>query len=238
MNGCRIKGTRVNIYECRPWPSLFLTSTLGSSMTWYAHNLYMPATDRALSVLRLRQDLAPFLFVVDSLEGIRWHTPIVQHGLGPVGLAVVRPIGPADDYLSEWYGKPILPWESLKPVPPGPGLLTNVEEEQAPPASLLQYIKELSAEAEAPALYYSSFMWGGDVEFEASWVFTPTQHTYITQSSLGEEPEVRSVTEHGVEVVAPGDALRKGLAHFDIQLPTGFFALHTRAFPWERYRVA
>lgn len=79
-------------------------------------------------------------------------------------------------------------------------------------------------------------MWGGDVEFEASWVFTPAQHTYITQP--GKEPEVRSVDEQGVEVVEPGDALRKGLAHLNIHLPTGFFALHTRAFPWGQYRVA
>ena len=207
-------------------------------MTWYAHNLYVPATDMALQVLRRKPNLPQFLYLVQSLEGFLWHTPAVQHGLGPVGLAVVRPLGPAENYFSEWYGEPVLPWELPHPVTPSPGLVVFVEDEQAPPVSLLQFSKELSAEAGVPVLYYSSSMWGGDVEFEASWVFTPAQHTYITQLSPGGEPEVRCVNEQGVEAVVPGDALRKGLAHLDIQLPTGFFALHTRAFPWGRYRVA
>lgn len=124
-------------------------------MTWYAHNLYMPATDRALQVLRRKPNLSQFLFLVQSLEGFVWHTPTVQHGLGPVGLAVVRPLGPAEDYFFEWYGESVLPWESLHPVTPSPGIASYAEDEQAPPVSLLQFIKELSAEAEVPVLYYS-----------------------------------------------------------------------------------
>jgi hypothetical protein len=207
-------------------------------MTWYAHNLYVPATERALQVLRAKPYLQRFLFLVQSLEGFTWHTPDVQHGLGPVGLAVIRPLGPTEDHSSEWYGEPVLPWDSLHPLASSQDLVAHVADEQAPPVSLLQFIRELSAEAGVPVLYYASFMWGGDVEFEASWVFTPAQHTYITQSSPGEEPQVRCVDEQGNALVVPGDALRKGLAHLGIPLPTGFFALHTRSFPWDRYRVA
>jgi hypothetical protein len=207
-------------------------------MTWYANNLYMSATERALQVLRAKPNVQQFLFLVQRLEGFAWHTPDVQHGLGPVGLAVVRPLGPTEDHSSAWYGEPMLPWDSLHPLTSSRNLVAHVEEEQAPPVSLLQCIRELSVEAGVPVFYYSSCMWGGDVEFEASWVFTPTQHTYITQSSPGEEPEVRCVDAQGNALVVPGDALRKGLAHLGIHLPTGFFALHTRSFPWDRYRVA
>src|SRR5438034_10537819 len=207
-------------------------------MTWYANNLYVPATARALQVLRAKPTLQRFLVLVQSLEGFAWHTPDVQHGLGPIGLAVVRPLGPTEDHSSAWYGEPVHPWDSLHPLTSSRDAAAHVEEEHAPPVSLLQFIKELSAEAGAPVLYYASFMWGGDVEFEASWVFTPAQHTYITQSSPSEESKVRFVDEQGNELVVLGDALRKGLAHLGIQLPTGFFALHTRSFPWDRYRVA
>ena len=206
-------------------------------MTWYAHNLYLPATERALQVVRASQNLQRFLFLVSSLEDFVWHKPDVEHGLGPAGLAVVRPLGPTANNGGAWYAEPVLPWDSLHPVTSSRDLVAHVEEEEAPPVSLLHFIRELSAEVGAPVLYYVSVMWGGDIEFEASWVFTPAQHTYITELPAGKEPAVRCVDEHGTTLVESGDALRKGLAHLKIQLPTGFFALHTRSFPWEHYRV-
>jgi hypothetical protein len=102
---------------------------------------------------------------------------------------------------------------------------------------MLQFLHELSITVESPVLYYSSFMWGGDVEFEASWVFAPQQFTYITQIEGCAEPTVRCIDDVGRESIEVGDALQKGLLHLGVDLPTGFFALHTRGFPWEDYRV-
>lgn len=44
-------------------------------MTWYAHNLYVPATERALQVMRAIPNLQPSLFLVSSLEDFVWYTP-------------------------------------------------------------------------------------------------------------------------------------------------------------------
>ena len=205
-------------------------------MTWFAHNLYMPATDNALKVLRGKPSLLPYLFLVRDLEGYPWYSPEALHDLGPVGLAVVRPIGPTQGYPFDWHQEKVLPWDSLHPTTPNPRLATFVEGEVSPPTSLLQFLKELSNEAGVPVLYHSASSWGGSLEFEASWVFTPVQHTYITHSASYRKQKVRYINEDGFEVLVKGDALRKGLEHLDIRLPTKYFALHTGELLWDRYR--
>jgi hypothetical protein len=206
-------------------------------MTWYAHNLYLQATATALNILKNKPNLLPFLYLVPNLDELTFPISTLKHTLCPDGLIVIRPIGPTQVHSSEWYAQPVLPWESLQPATSFPVLETHVEEEFAPPVGLLQFIKELSIEVSAPVIYYSSFMWGGEIEFEAAWAFTPLQHTYISCIPPDDGPQVRVIEEQGEEVMLPGDALKKGLEHINIYLPSSFFALHTRCFPWEDYHV-
>lgn len=210
-------------------------------MTWYAHSLFMPATERAVDLLGNIPSLRTHLYVVRDLGEFPWHTPVVTHDLGPNGLAIVRPIGPTNEDGSDeygWFDEPVLPWHSLLPIAPDASpVIAHVEDGFAPPPTLLQFLGELAERALEPVVYYSCCTWGGDIEFEASWAFTPRQITYVTRVPPDDPPGVRTITPEGRCTVTPGDALRKGLSHLGLELPSWFFALHTRSFPWERYRV-
>lgn len=203
-------------------------------MTWYAHNIYIPANPTAMELLRGDPYIKPFLFFVKSLDKFIWHTPEVIHSLGKTGLLVIQPVGPTEEHSTHWYGR-VLPWDSLQVMEEAEKVDTHVDEDQSPPQSLLQFLRSFSMKTKVPVLFYSCFMWGGDVEFEAAWVFLPEQYTYVGLG--GKEPCVQAISDKGVISTEAGDVLGKALCHLGVSLPTSFFALHTRRFDWAEHQI-
>jgi len=206
-------------------------------MTWYAHHLFAPGTLKVLEALGRARRLSPFLYHIKSLEGFTWSDPCDAHSVGPHGLAAIRPLGPTGGDEADWYREPILDWHFFD-CQASSTTEPSLQEDGGfePPVGLLGYVQKLSAQLSSPVMYYSCFMWGGNVEFEAAWAFTPTQHTYSTQISVSAPPKVRCIDAQGNETLISGDALRQGLSHLQIELPSPYFAPHTRRFPWAAHR--
>lgn len=128
----------------------------------------------------------------------------------------------------------MLDWHSLTPATDAASLLNADVEHQlaeyldggsAPPTSFRQALAELAATIKQPVLYYACAMWGGDIDHEYCLTYEPN--------------EVFTATEPGLPPERPGvkDSLRIGLSKLGLQLPTGYFALHTRSFPWQAQRL-
>ena len=140
-------------------------------MTWYANNLYMPATESVVTALESNEAIRPFLYVIKNLDGYLWHRVEMKHSVGPVGLAVVRPlasIARGADYWYKRHGDSVLDWTCLRlpGVEPPPTPPRTAYEE--PPESLIQFLAELSSFTNERALYYAAVTFGGSMEYEAA----------------------------------------------------------------------
>ncbi len=209
-------------------------------MTWYAHNLYAPATEEVLQELRENPVLRPHLRLVRDLRDYRWYTPERKHDLGGCGLAVIRPLGPRDGDCTEWYEcqERMLSWDALEGRSDEAPVQAHTDPEDAPPLSLLRFCRDLSGTTGVPVMYYWAMCWGGDTEFEGAWVFDPDQHTFILNSEVGVPGTLQAFDARGNKRILNGQgrtALTEGLALLGVNLPTPFFALHTRGFPWNRH---
>jgi hypothetical protein len=61
-------------------------------------------------------------------------------------------------------------------------------------------------------------MWGGDIDYEYCLVYEPTESVVFTTD--------------GSRI----DALRAGLVKIGLELPTPYFAPHTRSYPWQMHK--
>lgn len=204
-------------------------------MTWYAHHLFAPGKPAVLEALAADARLAPFLYHVPGVKDFPWFKPEFAHGLGLHGLAVVRPVAQPDSSAAQWYQEPVLDWAAFGGDPrPCPGLPEGYAE-QVPPEGFLRFCEDFSRKLAEPLIFHSCFCWGGDVEFDAAWVFTPARRLYRRHEQQAETVVVQDAS--GREELLAGDTLRRALAHLDVALPTSFFAPHTRGFPWDKYRL-
>ena len=204
-------------------------------MTWYAHHLFAPGKPSVLQALAEDSRLAPFLYHVPDVKGFQWHKPEFAHDLGPHGLAVVRPIADPDEPLAQWYQGPVLDWGSFGGEPGPCPDFPSADLQQVPPLGFLRFCEDLSQKLAEPLVYHSCFCWGGDVEFDAAWVFTPARRLYRRHETLAETVMLKDAS--GREEQLAGDTLRRALAHLDVVLPTPYFAPHTRGFSWDGYRI-
>lgn len=203
-------------------------------MTWYADEILLRATDDAVARIRADVTLAPFAYHVANLDDFTWHSPGHYHELPEGGLLVVRPVGRPVAH-QRWYGEAVLDWSSLKPegkvedVQLAPDaderLRLELEDEDVPPRAFRTYLSELAQDLRAPLMYYSCSMWGGDVDSEYCLVYGPNETLHVTETTPSPtEPQ-------GI------DSLRAGLRCIGADIPSPFFLLHTRAFPWQDYRL-
>ena len=82
-------------------------------------------------------------------------------------------------------------------------------------------------------------MWGGDIEGEYAWIFGRSGIALVSlpPDTPGERRPL-AIVEHSEPVrIVSGDVLACALKHLSLDLPTPFFAPHTRSFPWERYKL-
>lgn len=211
-------------------------------MTWFADEILLPATDRAREAIAADPLLAPFAYWVRDLRKHDWPRDEHRHDLPEGGVIAIHPVRDtrADDEDSAYPDElPSLDWSRLQPARahgPEPDrigqrlsaylLECTGELASLPPPPMRAYLGELSARIEAPVLFYSAFLWGGAVEYEYSLCYRGHEALFLT----------RPPAEPGDEVVQ--HALHDGLGGIGVHLPTPYFALHTRSFPWARHRLS
>jgi len=179
-------------------------------MTWYADEIILRATPRALALVSTSQTLRPFSYHVRSLAGHHWYRKEHEHSLPEEGLLVIRPVGPQ---LFETNNAAPLRAEVTNE------LLTLLDGETTPPpTSLRQALAAMAATLDQAVIYYSCRMWAGDIDYEYCLSYGPDEALLVTQPD----------TE---------DSLRAGLRKVGLDLPTHYFALHTREFPWDTHKL-
>jgi hypothetical protein len=220
-------------------------------VTWYANRIYLHATPSALARLEAEPALVGHIFLLDGPLLASWQ-PLAEPVAPPAGgLVVVKEVGEAEEpsvWGAEDYspGRPWHPWHtqnefvpwdhfhgaaSLDIDPPG---LRDLIQTEPPPAPFLRFLKDIHIVSGVPVTYYATAMWGGDIESEYAWVFDDREVVYAYRSDE-EIVEVVEVDRQGRRS-RQGDVLQLALAHLGLQLPTGYFAPHTRGFDWTPFR--
>jgi len=204
-------------------------------MTWYADEILLRATPKSLGAIAAEPALAAHAYHVTSLEGFPWFNPKWFHALPAEGLLVLRPVCGVKSHGAEWHGTRILEWNSLSlessvQFEPDPlvtaQLAEYLDEDSLPPLRLRRAVAAISAQVEEPVFYYACGMWGGDIDYEYALMYGLAESLCVAKSGLPPDRD-------GVE-----DALRVGLRHVGVELPSSFFALHTRDFPWSSYKLS
>jgi hypothetical protein len=215
-------------------------------MTWFAHNIYACHNSKLLK--ELRKVFQGSTYHVTTLDGYKWWNSRIVHGLPDNGLLVVRPIGDTkeDDGSAEWYKGHLLSWYDI-PSPPQEIPLKIPEEipcsessssEFCVPERFLQYLSYLSRHYSVPVGYYHGSMWGGDIEEEYMRVFVDSrEYLYSCFDKANKHAQVAVYEDSRSPQIAAGCVLQMALKHFGLNLPTPYFALHTRTFEWAKYKI-
>lgn len=197
-------------------------------MTWYADEILIPASDKAIHYIAANPQLSPFAYVIPDLNNYPWYSPSHQHNLPTNGLIVIRPVISGNDHAATWYGEQFIEWSTLThPLADAAALNPDVENVyntyNLPPQTFRQYLLSLAQTLETTLVYYSGAMWGGTIDYESVLVYSPQQ-----ESAFNTNPDLESN--------ATESALCLGLAAIGINTD-GFFAPHTRSFPWKDYAI-
>lgn len=191
-------------------------------MTWCADPIFAEPAPGVIEALSASEALAGHLYHVTNLKEHSWPTPEARHGLPAGGLLVGRGWQPKDFAPTPRAGKEeILLPPTISASTQGDALL-----------ALLRDLKRVSARTGTVVSYFHSEMWAGDIEEEYSWVFGPEDVVYVFKAP-GDVLEYRGSGTHQIQ----GDVLGITLQHHGLEIPTAYFALHTRSFPWGRYKL-
>ncbi|WP_295641810.1 hypothetical protein [uncultured Methylibium sp.] len=201
-------------------------------MTWYADEILITGTARALK-WAAASALADSSYVVRELAENSWDRPDQEHGLPSEGLLVVRPVCGKSSYGAKWHDSAFVDWSTLIGTEVQVSSNRDVDqviaeyldEESTPPLPFRAFLSQLSHSLEQSVVYYACAMWGGDIDYEYSLIYSPNELIATTRPTLPPERP------------GEGDALQVGLLALGLRLPTPFFALHTRSFPWGEHRL-
>jgi hypothetical protein len=201
-------------------------------MTWYADEILTVASTVAVN-WAATSPFADFAYVLPPLDDSCWHYPMQPQEIPKDGLLVIRPIGSGSSNNADWYGMPLLDWSRFQETaPPDTNhsevdrvLSAYLDEDSIPPPSFRRFLCKLSRILNQPMIYYACAMWGGEIDYEYSLIYSPDESIVTTNSWLS--PEVKGES----------DSLRAGLQALGVHLPSSYFAPHTRSFPWEMYRI-
>ncbi|MBO9880716.1 hypothetical protein [Xanthomonas sp. D-109] len=203
-------------------------------MTWYADEIILRASDAALKAISASSHLAPFAYHIQSLDGHEWYRQEQLHALPDGGLLMIRPVCGRSSHGVDWHGVAALDWaelpfdsiaEVLLDTSVAQQLSEYLDEESIPPLQLRKAIASLAAHLNQPVLYYGCGMWGGSVDYEYSLVYEPMESVFLTRSSVQ------------FDGLGTEDSLRAGLAKIGLNLPTTYFAPHTRSYPWQLHKL-
>jgi hypothetical protein len=202
-------------------------------VTWIADEIILRATPPALAALKV-SGLAPFAYHVKSLAGHSWFEERARHDLPEGGLLVIRDLHASSSHGDEAHDEARQDWSHLSFDAGTERLLDSnlvrdlaecLEDAQAPPPQLRRALATLAKQLCEPVLYYRCEMFGGEIDYEYSLVYSPRESLLVSEQG------------HGPGAVVGKDALRLGLFQIGLILPTSYFALHTRSFPWHDCRL-
>ena len=179
------------------------------------------------------------------------------------GLLVVRELcASGDEHCSEWFGEEGISWDNVgENVQPCDDAILQCDKVFAdapewwsgiaPPDKMLRQFQLLAEQTHSVIAYYACHMWGGDVECVFGWVWDGERRLSRfyrgVASADGEGRESTGfytdltgayvVDRVGRRLIVDGDVLTLILLHFGLMLRDGYFELHTRAFPWDEYKL-
>lgn len=230
-------------------------------MTWYASHIYARPTEPVVSELLSHPVLSRGLYLLKDLRDYRWpelKDIKIEHGLPEDGLLVVRELCAPNTDEAHWH-------DDRREVPASISWLgiegaTNVEiilpphlptygfgqihlddnPEAYPPVPFLCYLKHLSRATNTTIAYYHHMSAAGyGVQQEFAWVFGSEECVYV--DNVGRSLTLTKYTWEGVieipQKLSSDSILKYTLLHFDLDLPSSFFAPHTRDFKWSRYKL-
>lgn len=213
-------------------------------MPWMASQIFARPQDEVLGAFRAETALQGHIYLVDKMETNPWPSDECRHGIPAGGLVVVKEIR-WWEYEDEDEGDPgqAVPADELARSPDAVPVQNLIlppalfEKADASLKGVLSYLKSLSQKTRSPIAFFFCDMHGGTIVTAYLWVFSNTDRFYaegefLNEGCLGEwvdsSKPIRPLFK---------DVLRSMLLHFDLPLPTPYFALHDSQFPWDKYRL-
>lgn len=217
-------------------------------MTWFANYIFAEPKPAVISSLCAIPEMSQGLYLVKDLDDFQWFDPKVRHNLPSDGLLVGREVCDLGSYAAEWHGDNAISWNAFvgpETVPViGPEIILSSPamahleqthlEEAFPPVEFLRFLKWLNLTSKSVITFYYCATWGGDTEAEFAWVFIGEDKLYLFR-------DAETVFEYGekqTSQIVQGTVLNLVLSHYGFNLPSHYFALCTRSFGWNQYRVA
>lgn len=216
-------------------------------MTWYASQLMTTGAPSILAAIERIPLFSDHVFCVTNPIRHNWHTAEIKHSVPDEGLVFIRPICDPTGHIADWHGDELLPWESFENVPGEDvqltphavcQLRTELDAASFTAADVLRVAKKLNTDTNVPVAFYYCFCWGGVVEVEYAWIFDNSERVLIRQTDTALPNASRFLEiDTGTETIRDGDVLMRTLRALKCDLPTPFFAPHTRAFSWDQHRL-
>jgi hypothetical protein len=224
-------------------------------MTWYASHIYAEPNPTVVSALSRHPVLSKGLYLVNSLKGHQWESK-PHHGLPRKGLLVGRELCAPRTEEAEWHQRrdSSISWEEITgptgidiilpeylPVSEFGRLYHDHGQAAYPPIAFLRFLKHLHETTNTTVSFYHHFSAAEQaVQQEFAWVFGEEELVYVRHGERSIHLYSRaqmSTTPYEVTQLAHTGVLVLILKHHRLNLPTGYFALHTRHFDWEKYRL-
>ena len=231
-------------------------------MTWAANQIYAKPLPTVVEALSCEPFLANQMFLIDSLEGIRFQwvrdrflsedlpesERAIRHGLPEGGLLAVSP-----HLVSSGYSRkdppPIefaelffenRPSSTSTPIEKWEQIETNVNADIILPDGLdlsqypIQLLRFLKSVAieTASPIAYYYSFMWGGA-VEKEIGWAFDENDHVYQ--FVDDDKVIDYTVGGKRIETDRGALQMLMAHVDVQLPSSFFALHEGSFDWKRY---
>ena len=216
-------------------------------MTWYASQIVTSGEPETASLIRDDPLLSRWAYRITNPIVHKWYAAETVHDLPRNGLIFIRPVCDPSAHIAEWHGGEFLDWNKFSDAN-GIDLVVDpeifaarqkeLEPDLLPPIGLLRKVKELSYRAKTAFVFYYCFCWGGAVEKEFAWTFGTRERflTRQTEEIESESDRYLEISECGV-TTQEGSLLVRVLSELGCHLPTGYFAPHTRSFPWDQHRL-
>lgn len=215
-------------------------------MTWFANYIFAEPKPSVISEFCNVPEVSNGLYLVKNLDSFKWFDPSVRHGLPPGGFLVGREICNPEASAAEWHDDEIIAWHSfagpehIRVIEPRGVISREVDKverahlnEVLPPIEFLRFLKSISLNTGSVVGFYSCATWGGAIEEEFAWVFDKEDKIY----RFRDERTILEFGEDGSRKMMNGMVLNLLLSHFGLELPSRYFALCTRSFNWEKYKI-
>ena len=217
-------------------------------MTWYAGYILTSPEKTIIDDLSTIPNIDKNLYKIRDLNNFKWFDKKVKHDLSDEGLLVCREVfnkestDEAEYYNDEFIStdKFVGPenYEVLKPQMVKDILKDEIDvdhfEEVCPPINFLRFLKWLNRNNKKVISYYYCATWGGDTEMEFSWTFEDSEEIIFLYK---DDVNTLKLNKSKEKTIINDAVLKLTLLQHKITLPSNYFALCSRSFDWNQYRL-